>query len=76
MLGNKKVVYSTSVKDCLKGTQLCILSTPWDEFRSLKPDDFIAGMEEPMLLDCWRLFERNKFEGKMGYFALGINFED
>lgn len=74
MLGNRSVIYATSVKECLKGAQLCILATPWDEFKSLTPEDFIAGMEKPVLLDCWRLFDREKFAARMGYFALGINY--
>ena len=75
LLGNKNVVYATSVKECLKGTQLCILATPWDEFQSLTPDDFTASMEKPMLLDCWRFFDREKFAAKLDYIALGINFD-
>jgi len=73
ILGDKNTVYATSVKECLKGTQLCILATPWDEFKGLTPRDFINGMEKPVLLDCWRLYDREKFGAKMEYFALGIN---
>jgi UDPglucose 6-dehydrogenase len=73
MLGHKNVIYATSVKECLKGTQLCVLATPWDEFKDLTPEDFIKGMEKPVLLDCWRLFNRQRFESKMDYFALGVN---
>jgi len=72
-LGNENVVYATSVKDCLKGTQLCILATPWDEFKSLAAEDFIASMDKPAVLDCWRFFDRAKFVGKVDYLALGIN---
>lgn len=73
VLGTEKVVYATSVVECLKGTQLCILATPWDEFKALIPEDFIAAMEKPILLDCWRFFDRQKFADKIGYFALGIS---
>ena len=72
-LGNKNVVYATSAKDCLKGTQLCILATPWDEFKRLKPGDFISHMDKPVVLDCWRLFDRKEFASKIEYFALGVN---
>jgi len=73
VLGDKNVIYATSVRECLKGAQLCILATPWDEFKSLTPEDFIAYMETPLLLDCWRFYDREKFAAKLGYFALGIN---
>jgi UDPglucose 6-dehydrogenase len=73
ILKDKKVIYATSVKECLKDTQLCVLATPWDEFRGLTPEDFINNMEKPVLLDCWRFFNREQFESKIFYFALGIN---
>jgi UDPglucose 6-dehydrogenase len=73
VLGEKNVVYTDSVKECLKGAQLCILATPWDEFKRLKPEDFIANMEKPLLLDCWRFFDRGRFTARIGYFALGVN---
>lgn len=73
VLGDKNVVYATSVRDCLEGAQLCILATPWEEFKGLTPEDFIAHMEKPLLLDCWRFFDQQKFAGKVDYFALGLN---
>lgn len=72
-LGNKNVIYATSVKECLKGTQLCILATPWEEFKSLTPEDFVAGMEKPVLLDCWRFFDRERFVKRLDYVALGVS---
>jgi len=76
ILGNKNVVYSTSVKECLKDAHFCILATPWDEFKSLEPEDFVANMEKPVLLDCWRFFDRQKFEDKIDYYALGLYYKD
>jgi len=73
VLGDKNVVYATSVRDCLRGAQLCILATPWKEFKSLTPEDFINYMEKPLLLDCWRFFDQQKFAGKVDYFALGLS---
>lgn len=73
VLGDKNVTYATSMKECLKDAHLCILATPWDEFKVLKPDDFIANMKKPLLLDCWRFFDRQEFAEKIDYFALGIN---
>jgi len=73
VLGDKNVIYTTSARDCLKGAQLCILATPWEEFKSLTPEDFINYMEKPLLLDCWRFFDQQKFAGKVDYFALGLS---
>jgi len=63
------------VRDCLKEAELCILATPWEEFKSLTPQDFINYMEKPLLLDCWRFFNQQKFAGKVDYFALGLSPE-
>ena len=73
VLGDKNVVYATSVADCLRKAQLCILATPWEEFKSLTPEDFAAHMEKPLLLDCWRFFDQQRFTGKVAYLTLGLN---
>jgi UDPglucose 6-dehydrogenase len=74
-LGDKNVVYANSARDCLKGAELCILATPWEEFKSLTAEDFINYMQKPLLLDCWRFFDRQTFAGKVDYFALGLSPE-
>jgi hypothetical protein len=30
-------------------------------------------MDKPVLLDCWRFFDRKKFADKLDYLALGID---
>jgi len=73
VLGDKGIIYATSARDCLAGAQLCILATPWEEFKNLTPEDFLTYMKKPLLLDCWRFFDQQKFAGKVDYFALGLN---
>ncbi|MCJ7514888.1 MAG: nucleotide sugar dehydrogenase [Dehalococcoidia bacterium] len=75
VLGNKNVIYTTSVTECLISAQLCILATPWEEFKSLTPEDFITNMEKPAVLDCWRFFDGEQFAGKIDYLAIGMNPE-
>lgn len=65
--------YSSSVLECLKGSEFCIVATPWREFQSLKPADFIENMKKPVLLDCWRIFDRKNFSKGMEYLAIGLN---
>ncbi len=67
------VKYANSVEECLKETEFCILATPWDEFKNLKPEDFRKSMKKPMLLDCWRIFDRAEFSRKLEYLAVGLN---
>jgi len=73
VLGSK-VRYARSVEDCLRNAELCILVTPWEEFKNLDAEIFLENMKEPVLLDCWRIFKNNPdFRGKLKYFALGLN---
>ena len=71
-LGEKSVGYAGSAKECLKDADFCILATPWNEFKSLKPNDFIAGMKQPVLLDCWKLYDRAEFSREMDYTTIGF----
>jgi len=68
----KNIHCAVSVKECLKGAELCVLATPWEEFRSLKPEDFFKSMRKPLLLDCWRILNRSEFKEKIEYIAIGL----
>jgi len=73
VLGEENIHYANSVAECLKDSEFCLLATPWDEFKSLKPEDFTADMKQPLLLDCWRIYDRSEFSQKMEYLAIGLN---
>ncbi|MFC1908562.1 UDP-glucose dehydrogenase family protein [Chloroflexota bacterium] len=73
VLGEKSIRYASSAKECLKDADFCILSTPWNEFKDLEPEDFTANMKKPVLLDCWKIFDQFKFSQKMDYLAVGLN---
>lgn len=72
VLGEKSISYAASAKECLKGADFCILATPWQEFKSLKPEDFTTSMQRPALLDCWRIYDRDAFSKKIEYATVGI----
>ena len=69
----ESVRYASSVKECLKDADFCLLATPWDEFKSLKPDDFTKNMKKPVLLDCWRVFDRSEFSKRLEYLVIGLS---
>ena len=71
----ESIKYASSARECLRDAELCLLATPWDEFKSLKVEDFIQNMRKPVLLDCWRIFDRFEFSRKLKYFAIGLNPE-
>ncbi|MFC2007788.1 UDP-glucose dehydrogenase family protein [Chloroflexota bacterium] len=72
-LGQNNIRYADSVNECLRGAELCILTTPWDEFKKLTPENFISNMKQPVLFDCWRVLRQPEFIDQMDYFAIGLN---
>lgn len=68
------VRYCNSIYDCLRGVELCILATPWSQFKKVQPFALKDVMAAPVVLDCWRFWDRKKFEDAgVKYFALGVH---
>jgi UDPglucose 6-dehydrogenase len=65
-----KVDYADSVEDCLKESELCIITTRWEEFKALDEKTLKKNMKKAVVLDCWRLIEKNDLKG-VKYIALG-----
>lgn len=65
-----RVKYCICAADCLVGSSLAIIATPWDEFKALKSEAFIARMDNPVVLDCWRVLELDS--SGVEYHAIGV----
>lgn len=65
-----KVDYADSVEDCLKESELCIITTRWEEFKALDEKTLKKSMKKAVVLDCWRLIEKNDLNG-IKYITLG-----
>ncbi|MDW8042350.1 MAG: UDP-glucose/GDP-mannose dehydrogenase family protein [Nitrososphaerota archaeon] len=65
-----------SVEECLEGADLCVLATEWDQFRSLRPEDFASLMREPALIDGRRVYDPKEFSGKVRFRAIGLGPAD
>lgn len=70
-LGDNGIEYAGSAIECIKDAEVCILATPWEEFGKLTPADFISGMKKPVLIDCWRLYNKDDFIARLDYSAIG-----
>ena len=57
----EEVQFRDSAIECIKGTKVCFIGTPWDEFKKLKEEDFSNNMENPIIFDAWGLYS---FTGK------------
>lgn len=67
-----EIEYASSVIECLKNADCCILVTEWDEFKKLKPEDFIQHMNQPILIDGRRIYNPEEFSKKIKFAAIGL----
>jgi UDPglucose 6-dehydrogenase len=67
-----KIRYAPSAIECLKNADACILATEWDEFKKLKPTDFIKNMKQPNLVDGRRIYDPEEFSRKLKFAAIGL----
>jgi UDPglucose 6-dehydrogenase len=66
------IEYARSSLECLKNADCCIIVTEWDEFKGLKPDDFIKNMKQPILIDGRRIYDPAEFGRRMRFRAVGL----
>lgn len=67
-----KIYYAPSATKCITNAECCIIVTEWDEFKMLKPEDFIKHMKKPILVDGRRVYDPMKFRGKVTLLAIGL----
>lgn len=67
-----RIDYASSAIECLKNADCCILVTEWEEFRKLKPEDFIKNMKQPILIDGRRIYNPEEFGKKLKFAAIGL----
>lgn len=74
ILGNK-VVYTSSMYDCIEDCDAVIVATDWDEFKKITPKDLRKFMRKPILIDTRRIFidRIHEFDEKVIYVAVGIS---
>jgi UDPglucose 6-dehydrogenase len=69
----EKISYAASPIECLKGSDCCMVVTEWDEFRKLTPEDFLANMRYPALVDGRRIYDPEVFSKKLKFKAIGLS---
>lgn len=65
------VSYAKSAAECASRADVVAITTPWAEFKNLAPEDFKHTGGTPVVLDCWRVLPRERFEGRVEYLMLG-----
>jgi UDPglucose 6-dehydrogenase len=60
-----------TVQECLAGASMCIIATPWKQFKELSPDEIVYLMKDPKVFDCWGILEHCSTDSRMRYFRTG-----
>ncbi len=68
----ESVVYASSPIECIRDSDCCIIVTEWDEFKELKPKDFVKYMRFPAVVDGRRIFNSSLFLSSLKYAAIGL----
>ena len=67
----KRVAYAKSAIACVDGADCCIIVTEWNEFKQLRPKDFLR-MRNPLLIDGRRIYDPAKFKETLKFEAIGL----
>jgi len=67
-----RVIRCPSAKFALKGADMAVICTDWDEFKSLESDDFMLLMNEPVVIDGRRILDPEKLiKDGIKYYGIG-----
>jgi UDPglucose 6-dehydrogenase len=66
-----RVTFVSGPAECARQSDVLAITTPWPEFKKLMPQDFKRPAAKPVVLDCWRILPREKFEDVVEYLTLG-----
>lgn len=66
------VQFAASVEECVRGADVIVIVTPWEEFRSLTPHMLDRPSLPRVVVDCWRLLKAEQYLPGAQYIALGI----
>jgi UDPglucose 6-dehydrogenase len=64
-------IFASSAEECTRQADVVVLTTPWDEFKSLSSAHLNYSNGRPTLVDCWRILDRRQYEPVADYVALG-----
>jgi UDPglucose 6-dehydrogenase len=68
-----KITYHTTAEECLKGTDAAIIVTQWNEYKNIKPRDFIRIMKNPVVFDTRRIYDAQEMKNA-GVHYLGTGY--
>ncbi len=70
-LFSNNVNYEVDIKSCISKSQILVIATDWPHFRKIKKGWF--GAEPKVLIDPWRIINRQNLTKNVTYLPLGLN---
>jgi len=70
-----KVALADSLAQCAGQANVLVITTPWEQFKTISPMDLNYSNGLPTVVDCWRILPRDKFEKAAAYLTLGLGIE-
>jgi UDPglucose 6-dehydrogenase len=69
---NGPIRFADSLEACVQQADVLLITTPWDAFRKLLPEVLRVRTTALVLIDCWRILDREGVGAPIDYIALGI----
>ena len=69
---DKRIRPAASAQECIAGSDLVVVATPWPEFCSISPQQWARPGAPRTVIDCWRVLRRLQHQPGVAYFGLGI----
>ena len=66
-----KISYHTSINECIKDSNCCVILTDWTAYKTLMPHDFKTQMKTANIIDARRVLDAEKFQGT-NFRAVGL----
>jgi UDPglucose 6-dehydrogenase len=66
------VTFAKSAEECIRSTDVLVLTTPWEEFSNLSAEAWQRPGARRTVIDCWRILNRSIYDGVVDYIPLGI----
>lgn len=65
------IIYANSPKECVTGSDCCMIVTEWDIFRKTSINQLAKLMNKPIVLDGRRMFPYSKINDGVDYYCIG-----
>ncbi|MDP2684884.1 MAG: nucleotide sugar dehydrogenase [bacterium] len=71
ILGEKNIKYFQSVQNCIKESDILVITTDWPEYKNIKKSLFKG--DHKIIIDPWRMIDKNSLGKNITYLPLGLN---